>query len=117
MLNANAEIFGQVAIVMAHRVFKAVLLGVGVEVSAGGFEIGGFAKGLLVDVDGVVAFGQVLEVELDRELAALGFLEGSRSGVLARTGLKWDRKTLVFCCERGHADAQDRQTDKLEPHR
>ena len=58
---------------VAHGVEGAVLLVLGIEVAAGGFEVGRVAECFGVDVNGVFADGQVFEIELDGELAL--FLE------------------------------------------
>jgi hypothetical protein len=54
-----------VAGVMAFGILQSVLFGVGIEVRAGGFEVGGFALGILVNVNGVFAGRKIMEVELE----------------------------------------------------
>jgi hypothetical protein len=71
----------------------SVLLLVGVEVAAGGLEVGGFADGVLVDVDAVLAEGQVLEVEGELD-ALLDGLEGGGAGGLAGGG---EERDLDLC--------------------
>jgi hypothetical protein len=78
---------------VAHVVQVSVLLLVGVEVAAGGLEVGGFADGVLVDVDAVLAEGQVLEVEGELD-ALLDGLEGGGAGGLAGGG---EERDLDLC--------------------
>ena len=49
---------------MAHG-FEAVLLAVGVEVTASGLEVWSITLGLGVDVNAVLADGEVFEIQLD----------------------------------------------------
>ena len=86
---ADHDALGEVAGVVAHRILKAVLFVLGVEVAAGGLEVRAFAERLGVDVDAVLADGKVFEIYLDDELA-LVLLEGGGAGVLAGAGLDGD---------------------------
>ena len=54
-----------VAGVMAFGILESVLLAVGVEVRARGFEVGGIALGVLVEVDAVFAGREIVELELE----------------------------------------------------
>ncbi len=69
-----------------------MLLGVGIEVAAGGFEVRGFAERLLVDMDGVLAHREVFEVDLDGEFVVLAGGEGGGAGVFAVSGLEGNGK-------------------------
>jgi len=86
---ADHDVLGEVAGVVTHRILKAVLLIFGVEVAAGGLEVGGFAKRLGVDVDGVLAGGKILKIDLDDEFAFF-LLEGGGAGIFAGAGLDWN---------------------------
>ena len=81
---ADGDVLRQVAVVVAHRVHRSVLLAGRVEVAARALEVGRIADRMLVDVDGVLAKGKVLEVELDGEFAVLELAEGGGACVLAR---------------------------------
>src|SRR5271165_1061796 len=61
----HGQVLGHVAIVVTVGILVSVLLGCGVEVSAGGLEVGWIALGVLVNVDGVLAGRKVLQVDLD----------------------------------------------------
>jgi hypothetical protein len=74
---------------VTHGVLDAVLLVFGIEVAASGLEIGWVAESFRVNVDSVLADGEILEVELDRELALL-LLEGGGAGIFSGAGLERD---------------------------
>ncbi len=112
MAFADGDVLGQVAVVVAHGVQGAVLLVVGIEVAAGGLEVGRFAERLLVDVDGVLADGKVLEVELDGEFA-LFLLEGGSAGVLAGAGLEGDDDFIFGFAKAGTARRQTARAAKV----
>jgi hypothetical protein len=76
--------------VVTHGVLEAVLLGRWVEVASCRFEVRRFAERLLVDVNGVLAHGEVFEVDLDDELVVFAGGEGGGSGVLTVGGLEGD---------------------------
>ena len=57
--------------------------------ASGRFEVRCLAHGVLMDVNGMLARRQVLQFELDGELAP-ALLEASRSGILAGTGRERD---------------------------
>ena len=63
--------------VVAFRILQAMLLVVGIEMASCGFEVGGVALRVLMEVDGMFAGRQVLEVDLHFY---------SRSGFLNRSG-------------------------------
>jgi len=86
---ADGDVLREVARVVAHGVFEAVLLVVGVEVGAGALEVRAVAEGLGVDVDAVFTYGEVLEVELDLN-ALFGGAKGGGAGVIAGAGLDGD---------------------------
>ena len=69
----------------AIRIFGAVLFACGVEVTAGGLEVGRIAFGDLVDVDSVLARGQVFEFELEFDFVLL-LGQGCGAGILAVGG-------------------------------
>ncbi len=71
-----------VARVRAVGILQAVLLAVGVEVRAGGLEIGRVALCILVDMDSVLPWGKLLEIELDLDAFGCRF-EGGCSDALA----------------------------------
>ena len=50
---------------MAFGILQAVLLVVGIEMRAGGFEVGAIALGILMEVDGVFARRKTVEVKLE----------------------------------------------------
>ncbi len=79
-------ILREVAGMMAHRVLEAVLLVVGVEVGASGLEVRTVAQGFGVDVNAMLANGEVLEVKFDLN-ALFGGAEGRGSSVVAGAGL------------------------------
>ena len=72
-----------------------MLFACGIEVAASGFEVGGVAEGVLVDVDGVLAEGKIFEVELDGELAVLELAEGGGACVLAGAGFDGDDELVL----------------------
>ena len=49
---------------MAFGILQAVLLGFGIEMRAGRFEVGGIALGVLMKVDGVLAGRKIMKAEL-----------------------------------------------------
>src|SRR5260370_15146551 len=55
---------GDVAGVRALGILQAVMFAVGIEMTTSGFEVGAFTLGGLMDVDGVFAGREVLQVEL-----------------------------------------------------
>ena len=61
----DSDVVRQVAGMVAHGVLEAVLLIVGVEVAACCIEVGSVAEGFGVDVDAMLAYREVLEVEFD----------------------------------------------------
>jgi len=85
----DGDVSRQVARVMAHGVLEAMLLIVGIEVAAGGLEVGRVAERLGVDVDAMIAYGQVLEIELDAN-TFLRWAEGCGACVFAGAGLDGD---------------------------
>ena len=106
---ADHDVLGKIAGVVAHGIQGAVLLVLGIEVAAGGLEVGRFAEGLGVDVDGVLADGKIFEVELDGELA-LFLLEGGGTGVFAGAGLEGDDDFVLRLWRRlGTARRQERE--------
>src|SRR5271154_6830528 len=100
---ADGDVLGQVAVVVAHGVEGAVLLVVRIEVAASGLEVRCVAEGFLVDVDGVLAYGEVFEAEFDGELAFF-LLEGCGAGVLACAGLEGDDEGVLGFGERGDGE-------------
>ncbi len=92
-------VFGHVAGMVAHGVLKAVLLGVRIEVGAGGFEVGDVAGGYLVDVDAVRAGGEVFEVERDFELAAGLLFKADGARILVAGGHQAGGDLLVLGAE------------------
>ena len=76
------EDVGQVASVLAERVERTVLLVLRVEVGARGGEVRGLADGVGVEINGVLARGQIFERELDPEVGA-DLLESGGSGIFA----------------------------------
>ena len=56
-----------VAGVMAFGILEAVLLGVGIEMRASGFEVGGIAFGILMEVDGVLAGRKAVKMKLESD--------------------------------------------------
>jgi hypothetical protein len=50
---------------MAFGILEAVLLALGIEVRAGGFEVGRIALRILMKVDGVLAGRQVVKMKLE----------------------------------------------------
>jgi hypothetical protein len=91
----DRDVLGKIAGVVAHGILKAVLLVLGIEVRTGGLEVGRIAEGFGVDVDAMLANGEVFEVELDGEFA-LSLREGSGAGVLAGGGLDGDDQGGIF---------------------
>ena len=57
--------------VMAFGVLQAVLLGVGIEMRAGGFEVGGVALGVLMKVDAMFAGREIVKAELEADPRSL----------------------------------------------
>ena len=53
-----------VASVVAFGILQAVLLAIGIEMRAGRLEVGGIALGVLVEVDGVLAGREIVQVKL-----------------------------------------------------
>src|ERR1700692_4328964 len=60
-----------VAGVVAGGIVETVLLALGIEVSTGGFEVGAFAFGNLMEVNGVLSGGEIVEFELERDARSL----------------------------------------------
>ena len=60
-----------VAGVMAFGVLQAVLLGVGIEMRARGFEVGSIALGVLMEVDGVLTGRKIVKVKLETDSGSL----------------------------------------------
>jgi len=54
-----------VAGVVAFGIIESVLLAIGIEMRAGGFEVGRIALRVLVEVDGVLAGRQVVKMKLE----------------------------------------------------
>jgi hypothetical protein len=79
--------------VVAHGVLKTVLLVLRVEVAAGALEVRCVADGLGVDVDGVLAYGEVFEIELDGELV-FALAEGGGAGVFSGAGFDGDDENI-----------------------
>lgn len=64
-----------IAGVRAIGILQSVVLANGIKVTASGFEVGRFATGLLVNVNGVLAWGQIHQIQLDFDARA-GFRDG-----------------------------------------
>jgi hypothetical protein len=102
---------------MAHRVLEAMLLGAGIEVATGGLEVRRFAEGLLVDVDGVLTHGEVLEIDLDGELVVLARGEGGGAGVFTVGGLEGNSKSAFGrFCESGNGEEADGEGGNGKTH-
>jgi hypothetical protein len=56
---------------MAFGVLQAVLLGVGIEMRARGFEVGSIALGVLMEVDGVLTGRKIVKVKLETDSGSL----------------------------------------------
>jgi hypothetical protein len=78
--------------------------------AACGLEVGTFAERLLVDVDGVLAHREVLEIDADNDLVAFAVGEGGSAGVFAVGGLEVDDERLHLGGEGGHGDEADRES-------
>jgi hypothetical protein len=103
---------------VAHGVLEAVLLAVGVEVASGGLEVRRFAERLLVDVDGVLAHGEVLEVDLDGELVIFAGSEGGGAGVFAVGGLEGNGESAFgWFRESGNGEEADNEGCNGKTHR
>jgi hypothetical protein len=63
-LGVDGEVF-HVARVVPLRIVESVLLGLRVEVRARGFEIGRIALGVLMEVDGVLAGRQAIQMQFE----------------------------------------------------
>jgi hypothetical protein len=61
---ADGEVL-HVSGVMAFGIVEAVFLAVGIEMRAGGFEIRSIAIGILVKVDGVLAWREIVDMNLE----------------------------------------------------
>ena len=61
---ADGKVF-HVTGVVAFRVIEPVLLAFGIEMRTGGFEIRGIALGVLMEVNGVHAGREIVEVQLE----------------------------------------------------
>src|SRR4051794_9634037 len=83
----DGDVLGKIAGMVAHGILNAVLFVLGIEVGASGLEIGRIAQGFGMDVDSVLAYRKIFEVELDGELA-LFLLEGGGTGVFTGAGLE-----------------------------
>ena len=81
MVFPNGHAGGEISIVVTHRVHVAVLLVVRVEVAACAFEVRCITDCIFVDVDGVGAKGQILQLNLDFD-ALFYRLEGRRPCIL-----------------------------------
>ena len=97
---ADSDVLRKVAGVVAHGILKAVLFVLGIEVWAGGLEVRGVAQGLGVDVDGMLADGKILEVELDDE-PALCLLKGGGACVLAGAGFERNDNFIFWLFSEG----------------
>lgn len=60
----DVEVF-HVASVMTFGILEAVLLAIGIEVRAGGFEVRAVAFGILVKVDSVLAGREIVKIKLE----------------------------------------------------
>ncbi len=69
-IGADGEVF-HIAGVVALGIIETVLLAVGIEVPAGGFEVGAFALGNLMEVDGMFSGGEIVESELQGDARSL----------------------------------------------
>jgi hypothetical protein len=81
-----------------------MLLAIGVKVTACRLEVGRVALGVLVNVDGVRADGEVFEADLDDNVAALAGHESGFAGVLACAGLNGDGNGVFGLGEGGDGD-------------
>jgi|SRR5208337_62567 len=68
--HVNREV-RHVAGVMAFGVVETVLLAVGIEMRAGGFEVWRIALGILMEVDGVLAGRQIVKMKLEGNTGSL----------------------------------------------
>jgi hypothetical protein len=113
---ADLDVLRQVAGVVTQGVKGAVLLVLRIEVAARGLEVGSIAEGFGVDVDGVFAYGEIFEVELDGEFA-LDLGEGSGAGVLAGAGLDRDDQRVLGFGERGRGEEAKSKDGESCAHR
>ena len=113
---ADFDVLRQVAGVVAQRVEGAVLLVLRIEVAARGLEVGSVAEGFGVDVDGVLAYGEILEVELDGEFV-LVLCEGRSAGVVAGAGLDGDDQGVLGFGERGRGEEAKSKDGESCAHR
>ncbi len=56
---------------VAVGIIETVLLAIGIEVSTGGFEVGAFALGDLMEVDGMFSGREIVEFELEGDARSL----------------------------------------------
>src|SRR6266550_8308653 len=61
-VGSNGDV-GVVAGVVTFRIFQAMLLPVRIEMRSGGLEVGAFALGVLMEVDGVLTGREIFEME------------------------------------------------------
>ncbi len=78
-----------VAGVVAFGIVEAMLFAVGIEMGAGGFEIGRIAFGVLVEVDGVLAGRKIVQVKLEADAWSL-LRHGDGADGLALSVLEFD---------------------------
>jgi hypothetical protein len=72
--------------VRAFGILQAVMLSIRIEMAASGFEVGAFALGGLMDVDGVRAWRKILHVEFDHyAVRSLGKSGGANTLALGVT--------------------------------
>src|SRR5205823_13691097 len=112
----DGDVQGKIAGVVAHGILNAVLLVLGIEVSAGGLEVGWIAEGFGVDVDGVLADGKIFEVEFDGEFALL-LLEGGGAGVLTGAGLEGNDDFVLWFGEGWYGEQTKRKCGDHVAHR
>ena len=88
------QISGHVAGVCAFGILDSMLLVVRIEMRAGGLEIRCIALRIDVHMDGMLAFGKILQIQFDLDAVARGRQQGC-SRVLPLAGLEVHLQTLV----------------------
>ena len=69
-IGAHGEVF-HVASVVAVGIIETVLLAIGIEMSAGRFEVGALALGDLMEVDGMLSWGEIVEMKFESDSRSL----------------------------------------------